>query len=377
MRAGLFDDAYHIDFGANIFDEYIHLVQRLDARKVSVRTIWVTNDLQIRAGGIVYSATGGFVTPPDNVDFGGEAPVLAGDILLIEVGPYRGIYTITGVIDDNTLQTDSTIFVVDDDSTHRFKIGRRRVGVTSRNFTRDEAVQELLYPGESVKNIDIAPGDLINIGAAVHVVTDVNLFDDSIRIAPGILDAEVDTVVVRSSTRPEQLFAGNVVSTGEYLLVNGREYGVLVGDTIKDSSGRQYPIVALSQEGYVYVYPKIPAGAVGIKIYGTLNSDDFDAVDRTLRKIEEKVIFKFKGAGGDIVDNYVFFGPAFALADYPAKVGDIIYIPVEAVDVGEGAGVFRVVDIDAGGVYTNYAFPSPKTAGFELWKHTPGWIREI
>jgi hypothetical protein len=58
-------------------------------------------------------------------------------------------------------------------------------------------------------------------------------------------------------------------------------------------------------------------------------------------------------------------------------VGDIIYIPVEAVDVGEGAGVFRVVDIDAGGVYTNYAFPSPKTAGFELWKHTPGWIREI
>jgi hypothetical protein len=377
MRARLFDDAYHIDFGANIFDEYIHLVQRLDARKVSVRTIWVTNDLQIRAGGIVYSATGGFVTPPDNVDFGGEAPVLAGDILLIEVGPYRGIYTITSVIDDNTLQTDSTIFVVDDDSTHRFKIGRRRVGVTSRSFTRDEAVQELLYPGESVKNIDIAPGDLINIGAAVHVVTDVNLFDDSIRIAPGILDAEVDTVVVRSSTRPEQLFAGNVVSTGEYLLVNGREYGVLVGDTIKDSSGRQYPIVALSQEGYVYVYPKIPAGAVGIKIYGTLNSDDFDAVDRTLRKIEEKVIFKFKGAGGDIIDNYVFFGPAFALADYPAKVGDIVYIPVEAVDVGEGAGVFRVVDIDAGGVYTNYAFPSPKTAGFELWKHTPGWIREI
>jgi hypothetical protein len=377
MRTRLFDDAYHIDFGANIFDEYLHLFQRFDARKASIRTLWPTNDLQIRAGGIVYSTTGGFVTPPDYVDFGGEPTVIGGDVLLIENGPYQGIYTITSVIDDNTLQTDSDIFIVDDDTTSRFKVGRLRIGVTARSFTRDIAVQELLYPGESLKNIDIAPGDLINIDANTHVVTAINMADDSIRIEPGILDIEVDATVVRPWTRQSLLFAGNVASTGEYLGIDGREYGVLVGDTVEDSNGRQYPVVAMSEDGYVYVYPKIPAGVVAVKIRSKLNSDDVDAVDRTLRKIEELVMFKFKGAGGDIIENYVLFGPAFSLVNYPAKVGDIIYIPVEAVDVGEGAGVFRVVDIDAGGVYTNYAFPSPKTAGFELWKHTPGWIREI
>jgi hypothetical protein len=100
-------------------------------------------------------------------------------------------------------------------------------------------------------------------------------------------------------------------------------------------------------------------------------------MDRTLRKIEELVVFKLKGAGSTLTDNYIPFGFSFSLADYPAKVGDIIKITADTLDIGEGAGILRVVDIDAGGVYTNYHSPSPKPLGFELWKHTPGWIREI
>ena len=377
LRTRLFDDAYHIDFGANIFDEYLHIFQRLDLQKVSIRSPWICTDLQIRAGGIIYSATGGFVTPPDNVDYGGEAPVISGDILLIETGPYAGIYTVTGVIDDNTLLTDSAIFLIDDPNFYRFKVGRRRIGVEARSFTRDGAVQELLYLNESLRNVDIAPGDLVNIGTNTHVVVNTNGTDDTITVEPAVADIDVDATVVRPWTRPTQLFAGIVNSTGTLLQVNGREHGVLVGDSLIPLNGNRYPIVAMSPEGYVYTYPKLPAGPTPLKIYSTLNSDDVDAMDRTLRKIEELVVFKFKGAGGDIVDNYIAFNAIFSLANYPVRVGDIIYIPVEALDIGEGVGIFRVVDIDAGGVYTNYAFPSPKTAGFELWKHTPGWIREI
>jgi hypothetical protein len=386
MRARLFDDAYHIDFGANIFDEFLHIFQRLDLRKVSVRTVWPCTDLQIRAGGIVYSATGGFVTAPANVDFGGEPPVANGDVLLIPKGRYAGIYDITGVIDDNTLQTDSTIFVVDDDTPSVFKIGRQRIGLTAHTLTRDVAVQELFYPPEAVRNIDIAPGDLVNINtmdggtlrANTHIVTGVDLDTDAIRVEPPYLTAEVvSAVVVRPWIRPSQLYAGNVPCTGEYISINGRDYGILIGDTLQTSSGMTHSIVALSEEGYLYIYPKLPAGVYGVKIYSKLNSDDLDAMDRTLRKIEELVVFKLRGAGSTLTDNYIPFGFSFSLADYPAKVGDIIKITADTLDIGEGAGILRVVDIDAGGVYTNYHSPSPKPLGFELWKHTPGWIREI
>jgi hypothetical protein len=378
LRASLFDDAYHINFGSNIFDEYLQGFQRFDSANAMTRSIWRSGDLQIREDGIVFSATGGFLNGPEHTDFGSSSPVAVDDLLLIPYGPYKSVCTITEVIDDNTLRTNSTLFVVNDDTTHNFEVIRETLGVRAVQFTTDGETLNFLDSTEDLRSSDVGPGDLVQILDNYHVVTEVDLDQDRLTISPPmpLPDTTVDTVVVRPCVRATTLFEGNVTVVDGKILMFARRYGVLAGDTVV-CNGIEYPITALDVDGNVFTYPKILDGAYNIKVKGTLNSDDLDALDRTVRQIEEMVVFKFLGASASIVGNYVAFGGGFSLADYPVKVGDIIHILAESIDVGEGAGVLRVVDIDAGGVYTNYAFPSPKPSSFALWRHTPGWIREI
>jgi hypothetical protein len=385
FRALLFDDAYNINTGANIFDEFLQGFQRFDSINVMARSIWRTGDLNIRAGGRVFSATGGFLNGVEHTDFGISSPVAVGDKLVIPSGPYKGICTITEVIDDNTLQTNSTIFTVDNDTPTQFEVVRETAGVRAVQFTSDGETLNLLDSPQDLRSSDVGPGDLVQILDTYHIVSAVDLEQNKLTLVPDMSVAAetIDTTVVRPCIRPDVIFEGDVLIVDAKLFVFARRYGVLVGDTLV-CEGRQYRITALDVEGNVYTYPKIADGVRTVTIHASLNSDALDALDRTLRQIEDVVTFKFKGAGAVIgasatnpVANYIPFGPSFQLAQYPVTVGDIIYIAVEFVDIGEGSGIFRVVDIDAGGVYTNYHFLANKPVGFELWKHTPGWIREI
>jgi len=381
-RFRLFDDAYHLLFGAEIFDEYLQAFQRFDSPNRTLRSIWRTEDLVVADTDIVRSPGGGFITPPEYTYFDGDV-VVPGDLLYVKNKRYRGTYEITEVVSDTDLRISADSDLVDFGEVYSFEIIRTTKGVLPVTGTIENGITSSIAIDDGILSSDVSIGDLVAFTEegqeTYRVIRGVDKENARYEIAPTLTlpPGDYPVNIIRPWYRPKVL-AEVVVQT----TTNGRitlnapvtGFGIFPGDTVIYAN-REYPIVATNLDGVLYTYPKIPDGEdLSIRIESRVNTDELDAADKTLRKIEDFVIFKLRWITCLPEDDYLTIGAG--PSTFNLKPGDIIKTTID-VDLGEGPGIFRVVDVGEDGVYTSYTFPSFDPIQVEIWKHTTAWIREL
>lgn len=381
-RLRLFDDAYHLLIGASIFDEYLQSFQMFDSPNRMLRSIWRTDDLVIVDTDTVRSPTGGFITPPEYTYFDGDV-VRPGDYLLIKNKRYRGLYPITAVLSDTDLSVDNGGHMVDFNEVYSFEVIRDTLGIHPVLATVDEGINSHIGIDDGIQSSDISIGDLVSFteeGAETYrIIRSVDIQNNRYEVVPELTlpAGDYPVNIIRTWYRPKILLTTEIQEA-----INGKitlnspvtRYGIFPGDVVIYRN-REYPIVATSLDGVLYTYPKIPDGEnIDIVIESRVNTDELDAMDKTIRKIEDVLLLKLRWITCLPEGDYLTVLPN--PTTYNLRPGDIIKTDIN-VDLGEGPGVFRVVDVGSDGVYTSYTFPSFDPIQVEIWKHTPAWIREI
>lgn len=413
IRTRLFDNAMHVNFGAEIHDEFLAGFGRNDEAMAMIRTPWRATDLTFTASNQVESLHGGFITPPENIFNDGpavaNAEIQGPDYLWIQNGPWANRYVVTGVISDTVLEV-ATLETLEDPNflvgsgPYRFKVTRpdRELLLEALIDTNDGSPDFIKIPNFPFWSYGIGNGDTITFdtqNAITHTVVNVlqsveDSYYDTLQIDPPLLlDGSFTMRVWRRSallrTRLEDVSI--VVLPGDLkckIQVNNTDienvpsYIIEPGDVlIKD--GIEHLIVGTTNGKFFHINPTILAGTYeGIAIKRRQGLEVLDALDQNLKQIDDPLIFKIRSSSSPLLcdpwqGTRVILQGAHVVGRYNIVPGDIIRIlegTMSTVDVGEGPGIFRITgpsNMD-NAVDINASIPLDESnIEYEIWKLIP------
>jgi hypothetical protein len=258
------------------------------------------------------------------------------------IGAYNRFYPIHSILDNHTIKINAKI----DIPSASFSILRPIRNKMFSGIVELDATKE----GFPLSDIDceIVQGDyvmLIDEGYAPRQITGINA--GYVQTNPPMnFGGTKNTRIQRVSLDTKVQYEGEVVAVGSYCeldLLNAYTAGIQPGDILVggDHSSR---IVCVSTNNKVWAWPRVPSGSYRIVRELESNSDEEfqDAVDEFQKAyMDTSFLCLRKKDGESFVETFENgqFTHEFEL--YP---GDIIQVYGSNEDVGEGIGVYRVID---------------------------------
>lgn len=402
LRTTLFDNAHFLNFGAEIFDEFIRGFGQEDQAMEMVRSPRRFLDLTPVAEDTLMSEMGGFLVAIEGT-FSDGAMVKVGesqgpDYLILESGKWKGKYEILEVLSDNAIRVSGVTFV-EGDGPFKGRIVRPDREVLFTTYTFPVENEEYLETSTGLFAEDIAVGDLVcfpNLaGSVVHTVIDLVWSDEESRYSQvqlfphlQLTDDFTRTEFVRESSinkirvagfdlQVDNLYRCSLEDQGDEV-VNVMARRIEPGDNVI-VDGIAYPIVGVTTGSLFYTFPLILPGTYSdVSIERSRGSEVLDALDQTVGCIEDVPIFKLRSALSRLrifEDDPRLFLNANAVLINGIKVGDIIRIVSgipATIDVGEGPGIFRVLTTPSvihNSVDVNAYMPANQSdIEYEVWK---------
>lgn len=349
----------------------------------------------------VSSAAGGFIDPKAHEDF--EAPLLdSGDTLFIQTGSSVGAYPITGVLTDTSLRVSGPNNGFDAETGLEFFVGRKvssqTVGFTGAFTSGNSTVVLVSGSGTNLKDRGIASGDwLLSVD---HLQTRflVKLIKEStpgsgvwdrIEVTPTPTFTEASTTVF--TARPSLLEESTIEVEGDgsnVLVIDPLQKPLLafasIGDELILDDLANTRLVLLDPYNQ-YVTPPVPVGTYTAKIayknhpkdsIGFDHIEKFDPVSEVDVSLVETQALATCTAASAVVTLQAerTTAPAAAAATFnPAtsgiRPGDRLVITSggnSTVDVGQGAGVYPIVEVTASDVTLSTNLTASGSASWKI-----------
>lgn len=406
VRKELFDTSYGLHGPADVLDDYIPGIGKVDSRPFIVLSTWFPSDGSFSlTDGVtkLESPFGGFVNQPTaytlpfqvqgatfNVEcnYDAGAWIKEGDAVVLRNKPDSPVAVITDIVSDNEMLLDNediywrTQFEADTDAS-KFIIVRFLDDLLLETQIETEAnVNGLNIIELGARASNVSRGDIVHFNTTSDVPRPIErmrgtrAFVESRgyrALSSDALDLNSKIHIRRPSLRAknrvvkltltDQVNHVALTPAQDSSIVSMGMLGVQVGDLVEGIS----PIVAIMQNQSVAIMAKIPSipvspGERGLRIVTPSGLEGADALDLHQTGVNSSVSIVLKDkvstySVGDQVDFIVpkdsFIG-AMCDADH-IKPGDILRLRsierpvINLLNVGEGPGVYRVVYAEVSG----------------------------
>lgn len=386
----LYETPYGLHGPAEVLDDYIPGIGRVDTRPFLVLSTWFPNDAEFVLSGdtpVLRSAQGGFINAPSQYrvvvngadlatikcEYDAGEWIRVGDAVILTDAPDSPIAKITRIVNDGELELDRG-------DLHEFTPNDRFAIV---RFIDDVLLDEQLLSSANDANLNI-----IELGARASNVTrgDVVCFNTGLdaprpiarmvgtravlatlgypRLSSSANTAGSHIQVRRPWVRPIEAgsIALRVEDAGAYYVVSSTSgdtldmLGLSVGDRL-DGAHDVIAILPTRVSAVVHKRSQLQLGESVFRVENPSGIDGADALDLADRGVRSSVMMSLRVNEvyriGDDVDLLVDAASQVGqlLKDDVAAPGDIILVEsverprVQMLNVGEGAGAYRVLNV--------------------------------